>query len=72
MALSGGILGLLLALPVMLSVSYCLNDLSDGFIISASLTQSQWGILGSTPLISALIAYITAFKTVLTALKRNL
>ncbi len=72
LALLGGILGLLLALPVMISISYCLNSLSDGFIISATLTQLQWGILGGVPFISAIIAYITAFKTVFSALKRNL
>lgn len=72
LALFGGVLGLLLALPVLISVSYCLNSLSDGFIISANLTHEQWGVLAGIPVLAAIISYITAFKTVLTALTRNL
>lgn len=71
-AFIGSFIGFLLALPVMMMFAYYLNNLTGSFILGTALTHQQWGILASLPFISGILAYLTAFKTVLTELKRSL
>ena len=70
--LFGGLLGFMGALPVMMIFAYYLNNLTGSFILIPKLTAIQWGILASIPIGTAILAYVTAFKTVWFALKRNL
>ncbi len=71
-ALMGGIIGFVCTLPVMMGFAYCINNLSGSFILETTLTDKQWGLLISIPIVAALLAYLTAFKTVLSTLKRSL
>ncbi len=71
-ALLGGVIGFLCALPVMMGFTLCINNLSGSFILNPTLTDVQWGLLISIPFIAAILAYLTAFKTVLGTLKRSL
>lgn len=71
-AFIGSLLGFAFAVPVMMLFAYYVNNLTGSFILNAVLTPLQWGILGSIPVLSALLAYLTAFKTVLSELKRSL
>ncbi len=70
--LIGGIIGFLAALPVMMGFAYCINNLSGSFILGTALSNAQWGLLISIPIIAAVLSYVTAFKTVLATLKRSL
>ncbi len=71
-ALLGGIIGFLFTLPVMMGFALCINNISGSFILDATLSDKQWVLLSCIPLIAAILAYLTAFKTVLATLKRSL
>ena len=70
-ALSGSIVGFLIALPIMLGVTMFLKSVS-GQILQSSLTAHQWGLLALIPLLVAGLAFITTFKTVLAYLRKFL
>ncbi|MBR4932127.1 MAG: hypothetical protein IKZ02_03780 [Alphaproteobacteria bacterium] len=72
LTLIGGIIGFLIALPVMMFFAYYLNNLTGSFILNATLTHEQWGILTCIPVLTATLSYLTAFKTVWGDLKRSL
>ncbi len=70
--LLGSLIGFAGALPVMMAFAYYLNNLSGSFILVPRLSAVQWVILGSIPILAAILAYVTAFKTVWSSLKRSL
>lgn len=70
-SLTGSLIGFALALPVMMGFAYCLNNLTGSFILIPALSGMQWGVLISIPFLAAILAYLTAFRTVWSALKRS-
>ena len=71
-SLTGSLIGFALALPVMMGFAYCLNNLTGSFILIPALSGMQWGVLIAIPFLAAVLAYLTAFRTVWSALKRSL
>lgn len=71
-SLTGSLIGFALALPVMMGFAYCLNNLTGSFILIPALSGMQWGVLMAIPFLAAVLAYLTAFRTVWSALKRSL
>lgn len=72
LTLIGSYAGFVLALPVMALFAYFLNNMTGSFILQASLSYLQWIILLITPFISAILAFITAYKTTTNSLKQIL
>ncbi len=70
-SLTGSLIGFALALPVMMGFAYCLNNLTGSFILIPALSGMQWGVLISIPFLAAILAYLTAFRTVWSALKKS-
>lgn len=70
-SLTGSLIGFALALPVMMGFAYCLNNLTGSFILIPALSGMQWGVLIAIPFLAAILAYLTAFRTVWSALKRS-
>lgn len=70
LALLGGIGGLALALPIILGVGYFFETIAVDF--NCSLNAASLTLLVLTPLLFALLAFITTLKTVLSSLKRML
>ena len=71
-SLTGSLIGFALALPVMMGFAYCLNNLTGSFILIPALSGMQWSVLIAIPFLAAVLAYLTAFRTVWSALKRSL
>lgn len=67
----GGFIGFLLALPVMFGVALFLKSVS-GQILQSSLQPLQWGLLALIPVIVAVLAFLTTFRTVWRFLRRFL
>lgn len=72
LTLIGSYAGFVLALPVMALFSYFLNNMDGSFILHASLSYIQWIVLILTPILAALLAFLTAYRTVTKALKQIL
>ncbi len=70
-ALSGSVIGFLIALPIMFGVAMFLKSVS-GQILQSSLSTAQWGSLVLIPLAVAILTFVTTFKTVLTYLRKFL
>lgn len=72
LTLFGGVIGLLLALPLMYFVSGFIKDTAYDFIISFDLTPWQWRSIVLVPIIVSVLAFLTTYKTVTGYLKRFL
>ena len=72
LTLSGSLIGFMLTLPVMWVIKTFVTSLSPDFIISFSLTFEQWLILAMVPILVPILAFITAYKTVIAYLRRFL
>lgn len=70
-AFAGGVLGFILAIPLLLILSFCLQSAS-GMVFQVNYTLTQWIMLGCWPLFICLISFVATFKTVLSYLKRFL
>lgn len=68
LGLRGGLLGLVLALPALLAVSYLAAHIDAGLLPKASLGIIQWGMLAAIPLVVAAVAMVTARVTVMKTL----
>ena len=60
----GGVYGLALAVPTIFVIANLAKQIEGGIVSETSLTLSDWGIIFSLPLFSALMAMITAYYTV--------
>lgn len=68
--LGGGILGVALAAGALLALDRAAMDLSTPLVPIPRLSHEQWAVLACLPLITAVIAMLTARITVLIQLKR--
>ena len=68
LGLRGGLIGLILALPALLAVSYLAAHIDAGLLPKASLGAVQWGMLAAIPLVAAAVAMLTARITVMKTL----
>lgn len=72
LTLIGGLLGFIFTLPIMWGIKTFIASIAPEFLITFTLTGTQWIILGSIPILVPLLAFITAYQTVMTYLKRFL
>ena len=72
LTLIGGLLGFILTLPVMWGIKTFIASIAPEFLITFTLTGNQWIILGSIPVFVPLLAFVTAYQTVMAYLKRFL
>lgn len=72
MTIAGGLFGVLLALPIMAGVSFLIKGATLDFLIGPTLGLTQWGILFCVPVLLAVLAFITTWKSVADYLKRFL
>lgn len=70
--LTGGVLGLALAIASVLAIAALAARLSDGATVGFAWEAWHWAALGALPLIMAGVAHLTAWLTVLQSLKRSL
>lgn len=68
----GSLVGFMLTLPVMWGIKTFVVSLTPDFIISLGLSPEQWLILAAVPVTVPLLAFVTAYKTVTSYLKRFL
>jgi len=71
-AAGGGTVGLALAMVVILSLGRRFADLGAGLVDSGALVWTDWFLLALVPLLSTLLAMLTARLTVLHALRKML
>ncbi|TCM17806.1 cell division transport system permease protein [Novosphingobium sp. PhB165] len=71
-AAGGGTVGLALAMVVILSIGRRFGGLGAGLVDSGALVWSDWLLLALVPLLSTLLAMLTARFTVLHALRKML
>ncbi len=72
LTLTGGILGILLAVPIMIGVHYFVQNLAYDFLVRFSLLPWQWYCLAMIPVLIAGLSFVTTFKTVIHYLKQFL
>ena len=72
LTLIGSLIGFVLALPIMGLFNHFLSQMNSGFVLENTLTPLQWALLISIPFLTALLSFITAYKTVTNTLKRTL
>ncbi|HEX9702273.1 MAG TPA: FtsX-like permease family protein [Rhodospirillales bacterium] len=72
LGLKGGIIGLVLALPTLFGIGYLAQQMDSSMIPSIRLGPVHWTVLGTLPLVVAMIAMLTARLTVLRTLSRML
>ena len=60
----GGVYGLVLAVPTIFIVSGFAKQIEGGIVSETSLSLTDWGIVGSLPFFSAIMAMLTAYYTV--------
>ena len=72
LGLSGGIIGLLLALPTLWLLSHLAHSLDEFLLPDVGLGPAHWGLLAVLPIGVSLISMVTAKITVLRALERIL
>ena len=72
LGLRGGVIGLLLAVPTLWSISTLVSSLRSGYFPEFSLGLIHWAILACLPIVVALIAMISARLTVIKTLARML
>ena len=70
-AFLGGVAGTITAIPLLWVIILFFKNTSDT-IFQSQFTMTQWGILAALPIIVAILAFITTFKTVLSYLRRFL
>lgn len=72
LGLRGGILGLMLAVPTIWGIGTLARSLQAGFLPEFSLGPPHWVVLGSLPVVVALVAMVSARLTVIKTLARML
>jgi len=72
LGLRGGIIGLVLAVPVLLLIGYLGANLESGLLPAVSLDRGDWALLVLIPAAVALVTMFTARMTVMRTLSRML
>lgn len=72
LSLIGGFLGLLMALPVILGVSYFFQSIAADFMADGGFSANQWLVLCVLPFAFALLSFVTTLHTVNASLKKVL
>lgn len=72
LSLIGGLLGLLMALPVILGISYFFQNIAADFMVDGGFSANQWLGLGLLPFAFALLSFITTLHIVNSSLKKAL
>ncbi len=72
LGLKGGLIGLTLGLPALLSVGYLADSLKDAALPDLSFGIFEWALFAAIPLSVAFLAMSTARSTVLRSLRRML
>lgn len=67
---SGGIIGLIFAVPAIFAISGLAQQIEGGIISEATLSVTAWGAILSLPLFASLIAMLTAYYTVKRTLEK--
>lgn len=70
LGLSGGIIGLVFAIPAIFGISRLAQQIEGGIISEATLSVEAWGAILSLPLFASLIAMLTAYYTVKRTLEK--
>ncbi|MBE6446366.1 MAG: hypothetical protein E7021_03090 [Alphaproteobacteria bacterium] len=68
-AFTGGFIGFACASPILFGLMCCFGGMSDTIFVT-NLLWEQWVFLAVCPIVIALVAFITTFKTVMGYLKR--
>ncbi len=72
LALRGGLIGLALAVPTLIAIGIMSTAMDAGVIPKLTIRIYEWLIIGTMPLLAAMLAMITARFTVLNSLARML
>ncbi|MBQ8251128.1 MAG: hypothetical protein IJY92_04360 [Alphaproteobacteria bacterium] len=72
LTLIGSLVGFILALPIMALFNYFLSQMNGSFVLESQLGILQWVLLASVPFLTAILSFLTAYKTVSKALKQIL
>lgn len=72
LALIGGVLGIIFAVPTIFIISKLSEKIEGGIISEASLTPIAWGSIISLPVFSTIIAMLTAYYTVKKTLEKTM
>jgi len=72
LTLIGSFVGFILALPIMALFNYFLSQMNGSFVLESQLGILQWVLLASVPFLTAILSFLTAYKTVSKALKQIL
>ena len=72
LTLIGSLIGFLLAIPIMVLFDYFLRQMSSSFVLESTLNPAQWLILISIPFLTAVLSFLTAYRTVSKTLKQTL
>jgi len=72
LALRGGVIGLVLAIPTLVILGFMSTAMDAGIIPKLTMGVYEWLIIGAMPLLAAILAMITARLTVLNSLARML
>ena len=70
LGLIGGIIGVIIAVPVIFLIAHLAGQIEGGIIDEASLSWKSWIAIISLPMFSSLIAMQTAYYTVKRTLER--
>lgn len=72
LTLVGSLVGFILALPIMALFNYFLSQMNGSFVLESQLSILQWILLASVPFLTAILSFLTAYRTVSKALKQIL
>lgn len=72
LTLVGSLVGFILALPIMALFNYFLSQMNGSFVLESQLSILQWILLASGPFLTAILSFLTAYRTVSKALKQIL
>lgn len=72
LTLVGSLVGFILALPIMALFNYFLSQMNGSFVLESQLNILQWILLASVPFLTAILSFLTAYRTVSKALKQIL
>ena len=72
LTLVGSLVGFILALPIMALFNYFLSQMNGSFVLESNLGILQWGLLACVPLLTSVLSFLTAYRTVSKSLKQIL
>lgn len=72
LTLIGSVVGFIFALPIMVLFNYFLSQMHGSFVLESNLNVVEWLILASVPLLTSILSFLTAYRTVTKTLKQTL